>query len=154
MRIIKDKIALLGSVLKWKQLEETLKDLKTLKEALEEGKLSRGMIYRFYQMLKDIKDNTQNPAEREEKLLKFIVYFYYQIARNVKDNDLRKDLEKFFGLRKDNQIATQTEEENCPCPQSDKTEENNVQKEDKKSLIDLEKVLFGLTYLLMFTRKR
>ncbi|GEM_PF-700553 len=179
---IKDKIALLGSVLKWKQLEETLKDLKTLKEALEEGKLSRGMIYRFYQMLKDIKDNTKNDAEKEEKLLKFIVYFYYQIARNVKDEKLRLELEKFFGLRKDNQRATQTEEENCPCPQAGKTEEaqkvdcdelfqqqeeckkenqkedkgkkNNVQKEDKKPLIDLERVLFGLTYLLMFTRKR
>jgi CRISPR-associated protein Csm1 len=169
----KDKIALLGSVLKWEQLEETLKDLKTLKEALEEGKLSRGMIYRFYQMLKDIKETKKREtaqinlckeekkkqdlnieALKEEKLLKFIVYFYYQIARNVKDENLRKDLEKFFGLRKDNQIATQTEEENCPCPQSDKTEEHNVQKEDKKPLIDLERVLFGLTYLLMFTRKR
>jgi hypothetical protein len=133
-------------------------------------------------MLKDIKDNTQNDAEREEKLLKFIVYFYYQIARNVKDENLRLELEKFFGLRKDNQRATKTEEENCPCPQEGKKEKtqkvdcdelfqqqeeckkenqkenketkNNVQKEDKKPLIDLERVLFGLTYLLMFTRKR
>jgi CRISPR-associated protein Csm1 len=178
----KDKIALLGSVLKWEQLKDTLEDLNSLKKALQEGKLSRGMIYRFYQMLKDIKDNTQNPAGRDEKLLRFIVYFYYQIARNVKDENLRKDLEKFFGLRKDNQIATQTEEENCPCPQEgkkegtqkvdcdelfqqqeeckkenqkeDKETKNNVQKEDKKPLIDLERVLFGLTYLLMFTRKR
>jgi CRISPR-associated protein Csm1 len=178
----KDKIALLGSVLKWKQLEDTLKDLKPLKEALEEGKLSRGMIYRFYQMLKDIKDNTQNDAEKEEKLLKFIVYFYYQIARNVKDEKLRLELEKFFGLRKEQETKSQTEDETCPCPQEGKTEENkkvdcdelfqqqeeckkenqkentekknNVQNVDKKPLIDLERVLFGLTYLLMFTRNR
>jgi CRISPR-associated protein Csm1 len=93
----KDKIALLDSVLQWKQLEELQqKGLELLKE-LEKSNLSRSLLYRLYIRLKAIKETTaEGSNERKEQLYRFIPYFYYQLARNVKEERLQKELEQLF----------------------------------------------------------
>ena len=93
----KDKIALLESVLEWKQLEELQQIGINLLKELEKGNLSRSLLYRLYIRLKAIKDTTaEDSNERKEQLYRFIPYFYYQLARNVKEERLQKELEKLF----------------------------------------------------------
>ena len=119
----KDKIALLGSVLKWDELSELEnKALELLKE-LENDNLSRSLLYRLYIRLKAVKETTEeNSTKRKEELYRFIPYFYYQLARNVKNKELQEELEKIF-------IDTSKEE-----------------------LVNLESGLVFLSYLLMLSR--
>ena len=119
----KDKIALWDTVLEWKELSELEeKAFKLLKE-LENGNLSRSLLYRLYIRLKAIKDTTkEDSVKRKEELYRFIPYFYYQLARNVKGGELQKELEEIF-------INPQSEE-----------------------LVNLESGLVFLAYLLMLSR--
>jgi len=121
----KDKIALLGAVLKWSELSELENKVWELLKVVEKDKetLSRSLLYRLYIKLKAIKETTEeNATERKEELYRFVPYFYYQLARNVKNEEIRKRLEEIF-------IDPSKEE-----------------------LVNLEKSLVFLAYLLMLTR--
>ena len=119
----KDKIALLGSVLKWSELSELKNKAWELLKELENDNLSRSLLYRLYIRLKAIKETTEeNSTKRKEELYRFVPYFYYQLARNVKNEEIQKKLEEIF-------IDP-----------------------SKDELINLEESLVFLTFLLMLTR--
>ncbi len=121
----KDKIALLGSVLKWSELSELENKARELLKVVEKDKetLSRSLLYRLYIKLKAIKETTkENFTKRKEELYRFVPYFYYQLARNVKNEEIRRKLEEIF-------IDP-----------------------SKDELVNLEKSLVFLAYLLMLTR--
>ncbi|WP_457626626.1 type III-A CRISPR-associated protein Cas10/Csm1 [Persephonella sp.] len=102
----KNRICILGDVLKWDEIEKIKCIAKKWAKDIENKKLQRGFIYAVNRLKEQfLKDENKKgrlifPYRNEENPM-FYPYAQYYIARNINDDDLRKEIANFL-LEKEN----------------------------------------------------
>ncbi len=102
----KNRICILGDVLKWEEIREIKKVAEDWIESIKAGNLQRGFIYAIHRLKEQfLKDNIKKdklifPYRKEENPM-FYPYAQYYIARNIKDNNIKEKIANFL-LHKEN----------------------------------------------------
>ncbi len=102
----KNRICILGDVLKWDEIEKVKEIAEKWIENIESGNLQRGFIYAVHRLKEQFLKNPEEkdklifPYKKEENPM-FYPYAQYYIARNIKAEKLKEEIANFL-LHKEN----------------------------------------------------